>query len=422
MLIGAAVYSMNKRSETALFCIRETAIRPRRLVLLHPLDPRGQKIGGIENHIRLMLEHAPLSWNILFVGVDGKGDCSLGTVIPMTFRGRKIEFLPVLHFPEDSIHQAAKRLNQSITFRFVLGLFRHFLAIKRAIGSAATTFELQRFEFALVPFLMNYPVVQIIHGEGSRDEKMDSLIKKFWFLHRLNEQIALRLAHQIVCVNPNILARLEKMNINFAKRAVFMPVPVDPKVFARQDFDISDNVLRIVFAGRLDEFKDPPTAFRVIARVHELLNGACEFHYIGTSDPHRYSEFLSIEAFTICHGFQPSPQVAELMARCHMGILTSFFEGMPCYLLELLAVGRLAATIRLPQYDLVIEEGVSGTMVERADDIEITIEQLASRIVAMWSAIKSDQISTLKVHAKAEPFFVDRLFTAHFERHEFLAR
>ena len=201
-----------------------------------------------------------------------------------------------------------------------------------------------------------------------------------------------------------------------------MPVPVDTKMFRTYDFDVSDNVLRIIFAGRLDEFKDPPTMFRVIARVHELLEGACEFHYVGMTDPHRYVEFSLIEKFTNCHGFQPSDKVADLMARCHMGILTSFFEGMPCYLLELLAVGRPAAVIRLPQYDLVIEEGVSGTMVERTSDGEIVVEQLALRIVAMWGAIKYNKMLPSSIHAKAEPFSVGHQFGAHFERHQSLGR
>lgn len=394
----------------------------RRLVLMYPLDPRGQKIGGIESHVRLVLQHAPADWSVLFVGVDGRGDCRLGEAVQMTFRGRNIDFLPVLFYPEEQVHQAAKSIGQSITARFFLGLIRHFAAIKRAVGHMPVSVELQRFEFASIPFLMGYPVVQVIHGEGSRGDKMDSLIKKYWFVHQLNEQIAIRLADRIVCVNPNILTRLEKINTRAAQRAVFMPVPVDTEVFGARDFEVSDGVLRVVFAGRLDEFKDPPTKFRVLARVHELLGGACEFHYIGLSEPRRYKEFSLVEKFTICHGFQPPTEVANLMARCHMGILTSFFEGMPCYLLEMISVGRPVAAIRLPQYDLLLEEGVSGTMTERTADNRLLVEQLASRIVEMWNAIKGKTISAFVVHAKAEPFSVRVLFNSHFARHEAIAR
>jgi glycosyltransferase involved in cell wall biosynthesis len=388
------------------------------LVLMHPLDPRGQKIGGIESHVRLMLEHAPVDWKVLFVGVDGQGDCRLGEIHQMTFNGRTFDFLPVLFYPEGRIHEAAKGISQSITMRFMLGVLRYFRSIKRAIGRVPASFELQRFEFSLVPFLMRFPTVQVVHGEGSREDKMDSLIKKYWFVHRLNEEIALRLARRIIGVNPNILARLEKTNPNLLSRAVFMPVPVDTKVFQTRDFDVSDNVLRIIFAGRLDEFKDPPTMFRVLARVRELLGGACEFHYVGLSDPYRYAEFSLVEKFTVRHGFQRPSTVANLMGHCHMGILTSFFEGMPCYLLELLSVGRPVAAVRLPQYDLVIEEGVSGTMIERAVDSGSVIERMAAQIVAMWRQIQDGKISPRVIHAKAAPFAVDRQLRDHFARHQ----
>ncbi len=77
----------------------------------------------------------------------------------------------------------------------------------------------------------------MIHGEGSKTDKMDSLIKKFWFLHRINEDVATRLAGRIICVNPNILARLEREKPDAAKRAVFMPVAVDTDVFAATNFE-----------------------------------------------------------------------------------------------------------------------------------------------------------------------------------------
>ena len=59
-----------------------------------------------------------------------------------------------------------------------------------ARASEATT-ELQRFEFALLGRLIGRPVVQIVHGEGSRKDQMDSLIRRFWYLNLANERIAL---------------------------------------------------------------------------------------------------------------------------------------------------------------------------------------------------------------------------------------
>jgi glycosyltransferase involved in cell wall biosynthesis len=387
------------------------------LCLIHPIDPRGNKVGGIETHVRMMVTHAPRDWQILLVGVDGRGDCRLGDIQHLIMDGRAFDYLPVLHFSDDHT-RAARSIFDSLTFQFGLGLIRHFPALRRAVRAApGATIELQRFEFAALGPLLRRPTIQVIHGEGGKDDKMDSLIKKFWFIHRLNEAIAVRLASRIICVNPNILARLEREKPGAAKRAEFMPVAVDTDVFAAADFDRSDGVFRVVFAGRFDEFKNPPLMFKTLQRIHSRLGGKFEFHYIGTSDPARYPEFELVRPFATFHGFRTSRQVAAIMKRCHAGILTSWFEGMPCYLLELLSVGRPVVAVTLPQYKLVVSEGKSGYLVERDDNDERLAETLADRLIDTWSAIRSGAMSPSAIRECAIPFSVDEQLDRHFARH-----
>jgi hypothetical protein len=52
---------------------------------------------------------------------------------------------------------------------------------------------------------------------------------------------------------------------------------------------------------------------------------------------------------------------------------------MPCYLLELLSVGRPIVAVSLPQYALVVGDGRSGYLVERGADTERLIEALSER-------------------------------------------
>jgi glycosyltransferase involved in cell wall biosynthesis len=388
------------------------------LCLVHPIDPRGNKVGGIETHVRMMIAHAPAEWTVLLVGVDGRGDCRLGEVRRLQVEGRPVDFLPVLHHPDDHIHEAARSLFASLTLRFAIGLLRHLFTLRQVVATAsAATVELQRFEFALLARLLRCPTIQVIHGEGTKNDKMDSLIKKFWSLHRMNEQIAIRLADAIICVNPNILARLEREFPRAARRAIFMPVAVDTKIFRPAEFTIHDGIFRVVFAGRLDEFKDPPLMFRTLQRVYEQLQGAVEFHYIGTSDPHRYPEYRLVQNFTTCHGYCTSRDVAAIMSRCHAGILTSWFEGMPCYLLELLSVGRPIVAVSLPQYAFVVQDGRSGYLVDRDADSARLIEALSERLLATWSAIRSGAMTPAAIHAQIIPFSVDTQLTGHFARH-----
>jgi glycosyltransferase involved in cell wall biosynthesis len=387
------------------------------LCLVHPIDPRGNKVGGIETHVRMMMTHAPRDWQVLLVGVDGRGDCRLGEIRRLTMDGRAFDFLPVLRFSDDHT-QAARSIFASLTFQFGLGLVRYFPALRRAVQAApSATIELQRFEFAALGPLLRRPIVQVVHGEGAKTDKMDSLIKKFWLVHRLNEEVAIRLASRIVCVNPNILARLEREKPGAAQRAVFMPVAVDTDVFAAADFDKSDGVFRVVFAGRFDEFKNPPLMFKTLRRVRDRLGGQFEFHYIGTSDPARYTEFELVRPFTTFHGFRTSREVASIMKRCHAGILTSWFEGMPCYLLELLSVGRPVVAVTLPQYKLVIEQGKSGHLVERDDDEEHLADTLADRLIDTWSAIRNGTMSASTIREHVIPFSVDRQLDRHFAGH-----
>ena len=391
------------------------------LVLVHPIDPRGNKVGGIETHVRMMITHAPRDWQVLLVGVDGRGDCRLGETQQLSLDGRVFDFLPVLHFAEDQT-RAARSLFSSLTFRFGTGLIRYLPALRRIVRAApAATIELQRFEFAALGPLLGRPVVQVIHGEGTKDDKMDSLIKKFWFLHETNQKIAVALAHRIICVNPNILSTLEREKPKAARRAVFMPVAVDADIFTASPFDIGDGIFRVVFAGRFDEFKDPPLMFRTLRRVHDRLGGKFEFHYIGTSDPERYSEFALVRPFTIFHGFRTPREVAGIMKRCHSGVLTSWFEGMPCYLLELLASGRPIVAVTLPQYKLVVQNGKNGYLVDRHDDVEGLADTLAERFVETWSAIKSGRMSPDEIREHAMPYSVDVQLHQHFTRHRELA-
>lgn len=393
------------------------------ICLIHPFDPRGTKIGGIETHVRQMLRHAPNDIQILFVGVDGVGDCRLGEVVDLSIGERTIKFLPILHFADDNVHAAASTLSQSLTMRFAVMLLLNLLRIRAAIGTRPTSIELQRFEFFFMPLLLGKPVIQIVHGEGSKKDKMDSLIRKYWFVHRMAETFAIKSASRVICVNPNIIRRIEaKFDKGVVSRTEFMSVPVDTSVFKARGFDTSDGVFRIVFAGRLDEFKDPSLMFLAMKAAFDRLNGQLEFHYVGTSDPLRYNEFEKIRAFTLLRGYQSPEDVAKIMAHCHAGMLTSFFEGMPCYLLELMSVGRPVVAIRLPQYDCLIEEGVSGFMIERNADRTRAAEELADRLVLLWQRILSGQINHAAICAKVIPFSAAAQMNVHYSRHLSLHR
>jgi glycosyltransferase involved in cell wall biosynthesis len=388
-----------------------------RTCLFHPMDPRGIKLGGIETHVRLILSAYPSDFSILFVGVDEHGDCRLGEVTSLTICGRKIAFLPVVKVSENKINLASKTIRGSLTLRYALGALRYLPRIKAALKGSPASVELQRYEFAMLPKLLGRRFVLMIHNEGSKDDEMDSLLKRYWFLHLLNERIAVTLADRIFGVNPNIVARIARLYPSAARKIEMMTVSIDTHRFVARPFDCSDGVFKIVFAGRLDAFKDPPLMFGVLRDLHARLEGRFLFHYVGPTDPHRYAEFAQIEHFTVRHGSRTSEEVASILGQCHAGILTSYFEGMPCYLLECLSTGRPVGAIRLPQYEPLIIENISGSLVDRSDPVEACRNALVDAFLTLWDKIRTGEFDQTRIHACVEPYSVEiqmsRLFACH---------
>jgi glycosyltransferase involved in cell wall biosynthesis len=390
---------------------------PYRLVLFHPMDPRGRKLGGIETHVRLLLAAHPEDFSLVFVGVDEIGDRMIGELAQIDFEGRSIGFLPVLRADEGSVNTAATTLGGSLTLRFAGGALRYLGSIRATTGGVRCSAEIERYEFAVLPKLLHLRSVQWVHNEGGKDDKMDSLLKRYWFIHTASERVALALADRIIAVNPNIAGRVARVSQRAAEKTEIMSVSVDTRRFKARPFDLRDAVFRICFAGRLDEFKDPPLMFNVLARLHMKLQSKLEFHYVGPTDPARYLEFAEAEAFTIQHGPQNSDAVHALMSRSHAGILTSYFEGLPCYLLEMLASGRPVGAIDLPQYEPLILPGISGTLVPRNERRDACAEALAENFVSLWRDIVDGRIDPVRLHTLVEPYSVEtqfgRLFAIH---------
>ncbi len=392
------------------------------------MDPRGDKLGGIETHVRLVLARHPDDVSILLIGIDERGDLPPGIETPLDYEGRRIAFLPVARVPAERINTAAKRVLQSTTLRFVLGLLRHLWAIHQALRGWRASGEIERYEFALVPKLIGLPFVLLVHNEGTKEDKMDSLLKRYWFLHTFNERLALTLADSVFAVNDAIAKHIDGVAPSLSRKTEVMSVSVDTARFAPSPFRRDDDAFHVCFAGRLDDFKDPPLMFATLARLSVLLSAApagrfrrVVFDYVGASDPSRHEDFAAIANLTVRHGIRKAPEVAAIMARAHAGIITSYFEGMPCYLLETLASGRPVGAITLPQFTRLILSGVTGVLVERQLTRAESAAMLAEAFVSLATAIDNGELDPTSIAAFAAPYAVTRQMGRLFACHEALA-
>lgn len=402
---------------------RKTGVGKRmtyRLCVIHSFDPLGAKVGGLETFVRDMIGHLPDDFSFLMIGVDQTGTRKLGKVSRVTFRGREIDFLPVLHYPDAKAREAATSIKDSINYQFMRGLLRYLPAVRRVLRQQPTSVDLQRVEYAAIVKGLGLPFVQMLHGEGAPKLQMDSLLKSYRYVHNLNEWMAVKSCDKFLCVNPIITERIRASYAANAGKIETQSTWVDRRLFKPTPFPSEG--FRIAFAGRLDLFKVPSLMFQTVARVREKMGAGVEFHYMGTSDPRRFPEFQAIENISVLHGFKSAEGVAEVLSNVHAGILTSEFEGMPFSVLETIGSGRPVCAIHLPQLESVIKDGISGALVQRSGDASDMAERLADAFAATHQKIRSGAITPEGVAREAGAFVPETQLAQIYERHRALQR
>jgi glycosyltransferase involved in cell wall biosynthesis len=392
-----------------------------RLAVIHSFDPRGTKVGGLETFIRDMIGFLPEDFTFLMIGVDATGELALGRTTTITFRGREIEFLPVLTYSDARAREAATSIRSSINFQFMQGLLRHLPAVRRKLMEQPTSVDLERVEFAPVVRALGIPFVQMLHGEGAPKLRMDSLLKSYRYVHNINERLAVMACDRFLCVNPFITERIRQTYPRQAHKIHTLSTWVDTNTFSPRPFP-KDGGFRIAFAGRLDLFKAPSLMMKTVARLRDKIGAGVEFHYMGTSDPRRFPEFAAIEDISVLHGFKDASGVAAVLAHAHAGILTSEFEGMPFSVLECLGAGRPVCAIHLPQLESVIKNGVSGTLVARSASEDDMAERLAAAFVDMHDRIRARTVTPEGVANEIRDFTPERQLAKCYANHREIQR
>jgi len=217
--------------------------------MIHPFDPRGAKVGGIETYVRDYITYHPEDMELLLVGLDGFGDLEIGKITDIEFRGRRIKFLPILYYNDQQTNAYAAKLKDSLTFNFMRQLMFHWRTIRRYTSSTRATIELRRVEFAPFAALLGRPFIQMLHdGAESKSSSMSSLLKKYWFIKEFGDYLALNLCSRFYCVNENLTNRLKVMSPRCAHKLGTLTTWADKETFRPTEFDFTSNRLNIVFA------------------------------------------------------------------------------------------------------------------------------------------------------------------------------
>lgn len=388
------------------------------VALIHPFDPRGGKVGGIETFVRDYITYHPDDMKLMLIGVDGFGDLELGKVTPIIVRGRTIDFLPVMRLSEDQTGQYPTKLTEAVTLRFTLACAQYYTTIKSILRGGGYSVDLRRMELAPLATLFGVPSIQMLHDGMVKGASMSSLLKRFWWVKTLAERFSLARAHSFYCVNGELSDRLRDSYPRHAHKIGTLPTWANPQIFRVTDLpSTGDGAFHVGYTGRMDDFKRPDIMFQVIAAAKQLIP-AMTFHYVGDGDVERFPQFAAIRDFTVLHGRCDSEGLAAILRSLHCGLLTSDFEGMPRSVMEFLGSGRPVVALHLPQLEAVIHENVSGSLVPRGLE---QISAMAQALAAIQSSITAGGINPETVAASINDYSPQHLLGRLYQDHRNIA-
>lgn len=368
------------------------------VALFNSADPRGSKVGGIETYFRDYIFYHPDDMDILFIGADEIGDLTIGEITEIEFRGRRVKFLP-LYFLENSVNNYTGTITRSETMTFARLLMKNWGKIRKILRDGNYSAEVHRSEYAPIIWTMGVPVIPMLHVWGGKGQQQSSVLGKYWYIRDAADLAAALTGKKFYAVNPDLTAMFKRRYPMLRKKFDTLTTWANTETFAPTPLKAGDT-LDILYAGRMDRFKRPDIMFSVVAAAQQL-SGNVRFHYVGDGDVEQFPEFAAIRDITTCHGSKSSAEVAALMRDVHVGILTSEFEGMPRFVMEMLSSGRPVVALHLPQLEPVVLDSVSGYLVPRGTD---QIEELAKRLVDVRALIADGTIKPDVVRKVVEPF------------------
>jgi glycosyltransferase involved in cell wall biosynthesis len=384
--------------------------------LVNTSDPRGLKVGGIETYTRDYIQFHPEDMDLLFIGPDEVGDLTLDQLNEIEFRGRRIRFLPISR-RGDSVNRYPTSIVGSETFQFLKLLWKKRALLRRVLKGGHYSIEIRRVEFAPLFFYLGVPFIQMVHVWGDKNAPMSSLLGKHWMLRGTMEYVAAALCYKFYTVNPDVTAMFKKRYWPFAKKFDTLTTWANMELYKPTPFR-GDGVLRLLFAGRTDEFKCLDIMIDAVDAARRLVTTPVEFHYVGDGNLERYPNFHKVRDITTQHGRLPADKVAALMSGIDIGLLTSAFEGMPRFLIETIASGRPVVALHLPQLESITCEGVSGYLVSRSDR---QVEVMAERIAETWEGIRQGRFDPERIKTFVEAHSPHRLLKKIFDDHRRLA-
>ncbi|MBZ0257409.1 glycosyltransferase [bacterium] len=379
------------------------------VAVVHPFDPWGEKVGGVETLVRLMLTHAPQDAALSVIGVsEDESARPCRQWLTLDWSRRPVRFYGLFYEGD-----ANRRKRIPLSFRFAWAL----RSLRFDMHNAMCLYH--RPEPLMLGRIQAQRNVLAFHSDPNQWTSAASEVKWKYAprLYRMVEARAVAKAHALLGVNA---ACVETLQARYPKRAddiqrvpttyrddLFFCASQEQRIQLRKNLacerQLNANANWILFAGRLEAQKAPMLALDAFARVKQLSpNADTQFVVIGQgsllNDLKRKAFEMKISDSVFFLGAQSQPIVADWMRAADVFLMTSSFEGFPIALLEAHACGLPAVTSDAGDVSEILRHGKSGEVIYKqdADDYAAALlrvltmerEQTVAQCVAAVEAYK----------------------------------
>ena len=353
-----------------------------KILIIFPMDPFGEKIGGIGTFLRNFVKYAPDYLDIEWVGISSNTKARpTGKWHTGKLGSKEFKFLPILYVPEENI-----RSKIPLSLKFTLALLKN----RSKISLEDKILEFHRIEPSIIFRKTNNKKVLFVHGDVRDLYNPHGEMKwsKFpWLYFQIEKMLISRMSRVFVVREDGVNFYKERYPF-IAERFLFLPTFVDVDTFypysdAKREEqklhflnmqNLSADSRLIFFVGRLEGAKDPLLLIET-------------FNYINKNDPNsillivgdgalKKEMIMKVAQYKLdskVHfmGALPQEKVAEIMRISDVFLLTSAFEGMPMSVLEALASGLPVVSTDVGEVKRVVINELSGmiTAEHRADTL-----------------------------------------------------
>jgi glycosyltransferase involved in cell wall biosynthesis len=341
-------------------------------IIIYPMDPVGDKIGGVEVFIKNFIKYLPDEFELEFIGVtSNKQARPVGRWQEIEVFGRKLKFFSVLYVRDEN---ARGKIPLSLKFTISLSRYKALIPLKDRI------LMFHRIEPSISFINNDNKKVLFVHGNIADLYNPHTEVKwaKLTPLYFQMEKHLIGKFSNVFVMSKDGLIFYKKKYPSLSERFSFLPTWVDDETFypfknsdekkkrrlqfiKKSGFSLQDKFL--LFAGRLEGAKNPLLLIDTFFYITRHLSGV-KLLVVGTGSlkkrMQRQIKQYGIDEKVYFFGAQPQERVAELMRVSDVFLLPSAFEGMPISVLEALGCGLPVVSNNVGEVKRVVQNGFSG--------------------------------------------------------------